>query len=268
MAKVRAPLLSMEARNQIGKQLVYFPWKGIDAVRSYVVPANPKTAGQVAQRNKMSLVVEQIQILRVHPDYPLGDDDYSGYRGLAAVYATPMTWFNAMTKSVIDSLLADKRPVLTTMNQQLTPGAGKLYPSQRFWGSEAQNCRLAYGTSPTALINLADAEEGTGEADWIADTAYDLGDYCVPTTGSKTGHVYKCTTAGTSAAAEPTWPIVYGATVTDGTAVWTCVFEGAFQWRLEVDGLPSGKVYYYQFQPKAGDPCEGAKLAICSYLIP
>jgi len=56
-------------------------------------------------------------------------------------------------------------------------------------------------------------------AAWAASTAYSAGDYCVP--GTANNHVYKCTTAGTSAAAEPTWPTAAGGTVTDGGAIWT-----------------------------------------------
>jgi hypothetical protein len=58
---------------------------------------------------------------------------------------------------------------------------------------------------------------------WVAATAYALADVVVPTAGKENGYRYECTTAGTShATTEPTWPTQEGATVTDGTAVWTC----------------------------------------------
>lgn len=60
---------------------------------------------------------------------------------------------------------------------------------------------------------------------WLLSHAYSLNNYVIPTTfGSITGEqgkIFVCTTAGTSAAAEPTWPTGEGATVTDGTAVFT-----------------------------------------------
>jgi hypothetical protein len=50
MAKVTAPLLSMEASGQIGKTQVYAKWKGVQYGRRYVVPANPKSSAQSATR--------------------------------------------------------------------------------------------------------------------------------------------------------------------------------------------------------------------------
>ena len=55
---------------------------------------------------------------------------------------------------------------------------------------------------------------------WAASTAYTLGNYRRPTTANSL--YYEVTTAGTSAASEPTWPTTIGTTVTDGTVVWTC----------------------------------------------
>ena len=57
---------------------------------------------------------------------------------------------------------------------------------------------------------------------WQASTAYTLGTVVVPTAGLENGFRYECTTAGTSGASAPTWPIVEGATVNDNTVVWTC----------------------------------------------
>lgn len=50
MAKVTAPLMSMDASGQIGKALVF--QKG-GQVRQYVVPANPQTTSQMTVRNKL-----------------------------------------------------------------------------------------------------------------------------------------------------------------------------------------------------------------------
>ena len=56
---------------------------------------------------------------------------------------------------------------------------------------------------------------------WKDATAYDLGDKVVPLAAAN-GYEYECTGAGTSDAAEPTWPTVPGATVVDDGATWTC----------------------------------------------
>ncbi len=50
MAKVTGPLFSLSASGQIAKTLVFMKWKGIADVRKYVIPANPNTAAQQAQR--------------------------------------------------------------------------------------------------------------------------------------------------------------------------------------------------------------------------
>ena len=68
-------------------------------------------------------------------------------------------------------------------------------------------------------------------SDWSADHAYSAEDCVKPTVLN--GLWYVCTTAGTShAETEPTWPTTVGETVSDGTAVWTCMED----------------VYYYEFK--------------------
>ena len=62
---------------------------------------------------------------------------------------------------------------------------------------------------------------------WQANTAYSLLAVVIPTTFG--GYTWRCTTAGTSGNAEPTWPDpTVTPTVTDGTVVWS-VGTGARQ---------------------------------------
>lgn len=68
---------------------------------------------------------------------------------------------------------------------------------------------------------------------WAAMTAYSVGDLrrqlAAVAAGSE--RVFRCTTAGTSGVAEPTWTTTKGATTNDGTAVWTEVTgNSAYGW--------------------------------------
>lgn len=56
--------------------------------------------------------------------------------------------------------------------------------------------------------------------DWTASHAFTTADWCRPTTYN--GHIYECTTAGTSGGTEPTWGTTDAGTTADGGAVWTC----------------------------------------------
>lgn len=51
MAKVTAPLMSMDASGKFGGALVFGKWKGRPTVRKLVTPANPQSANQTTSRN-------------------------------------------------------------------------------------------------------------------------------------------------------------------------------------------------------------------------
>ncbi|MHB1673765.1 MAG: DUF2961 domain-containing protein [Acidobacteriaceae bacterium] len=53
---------------------------------------------------------------------------------------------------------------------------------------------------------------------WAASTAFSAGQTVI----DSNGNLQTVTTAGTSGTAQPAWGILTGATVTDGTVVWTC----------------------------------------------
>lgn len=71
----------------------------------------------------------------------------------------------------------------------------------------------------TLKAALVTSSPSSAYSAWAATTAYSLGDVRRPTT--RNGHRYRCTTAGTSGGSEPSWPKTDGATVSDGTVVWT-----------------------------------------------
>lgn len=56
---------------------------------------------------------------------------------------------------------------------------------------------------------------------WAASTAYTVGTLIKPTNITTNPFLFEVTTAGTTGAAEPVWPTALGATVTNGTAVFT-----------------------------------------------
>ena len=58
-------------------------------------------------------------------------------------------------------------------------------------------------------------------AAWAASTAFVVGDIRRATTEQASGLWFRCTTAGTSASSEPSWPTDIGSTITDNTCVWT-----------------------------------------------
>ncbi|CAK0782151.1 conserved hypothetical protein [Gammaproteobacteria bacterium] len=53
MAKVKGPLMSMEASGTYGGTLTFGKWKGRAYVRQHVTPRNPNSAGQALGRNRM-----------------------------------------------------------------------------------------------------------------------------------------------------------------------------------------------------------------------
>src|SRR5262245_22911358 len=92
---------------------------------------------------------------------------------------------------------------------------------------------LAFSDMKVALASPAVYDLPSGNLDpysmrpvgdrWLANTAYALGEVVTPSSGGTVGngHTYRCTTAGTSGATQPSFPTSEGATVTDGTVVWT-----------------------------------------------
>ncbi len=85
------------------------------------------------------------------------------------------------------------------------------------------------GADGTTKVTVQEAAGPGGVATaWTGSTAYSVDDYV--TNG---GIIYRCTTAGTSAASGG--PTGYGATITDGTAVWTFSGIDSVPFPLEIN---------------------------------
>jgi len=155
VAKLKAPLLSLGASGALGKTLVYFPWKGIDAVREYVVPANPKTAPQVTQRGYLTAAVAAIHAAQALAVAPLNAVDISAYAKLGSTFPTPRTWFNTICKEWIDQYVATLEGAVYR-GGAITPGSTQLSVALLVTDAGANAITAGdyyYGTSPTALFN-------------------------------------------------------------------------------------------------------------------
>lgn len=96
MAKVKLPLISLEARGAIGKALVYFPWKGINAVREYVIPANPRTPDQTTQRGYFADAVADLHL----SEFTVSDQ--AAWRAYASIMPKVMTGPNTFIRQHVN----------------------------------------------------------------------------------------------------------------------------------------------------------------------
>lgn len=63
MAKVKSPMLSMDASGQVGKSFVLAKWRGVNYARQHVVPANPRSTEQSKTRNAFSALTAMWKFL-------------------------------------------------------------------------------------------------------------------------------------------------------------------------------------------------------------
>ncbi|GAH19400.1 unnamed protein product, partial [marine sediment metagenome] len=106
MAKLKAPLMSLGASGKLADTLVFFPWKGINAVREYVIPANPKTALQQVQRGYLTAAVALVHTAMADAAHPLASIDQVAYAALASAKGRIITWFNQAVKLYVDVVVA------------------------------------------------------------------------------------------------------------------------------------------------------------------
>jgi hypothetical protein len=155
MAKVNAPLFSFTASGKLADSLVYFPWKGLNAVRSYVVPSNPKSVGQTTQRGYLDACVAKIHATQVLAANALDGDDVAAYALLASAEASPRTWFNEVVKKWLDCKVAGKKPVIYsdgTISDKTANSIDLILYLNEETGSSVVAGKFYFGTSKTSLL--------------------------------------------------------------------------------------------------------------------
>lgn len=154
MAKLKAPLMSLGASGRIANTLVFFPWKGLNVVREYVIPSNPKSTGQTTQRGYITAAVADIHAAQIASPGPLGSLDKAAYSLLGSLYATPRTWFNQICKQWCNQSKAAKVPT-TFRGASLAIASGQI--TITVYSDEIAVAKITagnfyYGTSKTAML--------------------------------------------------------------------------------------------------------------------
>lgn len=169
MAKTTAPLFSFTASGAIAKSLVYFPWKGLAAVRKYVVPTNPNTTAQSTHRAFLTQAVAKIHLAMADATYPVNSADRAAYSLWGTVTGKIMTWFNTITKMWVEARVASLSACIFS-GGSVTAAATQLTLALHITaaiGAEPTTGKIHYGQSKTQLISsvvCTIADLATGKA--------------------------------------------------------------------------------------------------------
>ena len=96
MAKVTGPLFSLGARGKLGQAIVFSAWKGINVVREYLIPANPKSADQGDRRTILGGMGRSPKYIQAEKVY---------YNFAKAVTPSGQSWISQYVKYIIDKYM-------------------------------------------------------------------------------------------------------------------------------------------------------------------
>lgn len=143
MAKVTGPLFSMSASGKLANSLVYMSWKGIDDVRQFVIPANPNTAAQQAQRSHFTDAVNDWHTAGYTAD------DVAAFDLAALAQKMPMSGFNIHQKYFLSAVIAGNTwyPLTSVAVSSITASGASVAANV----SADETGVLYYGTSKTTM---------------------------------------------------------------------------------------------------------------------
>lgn len=94
VAKLLAPLLSFSASGKLANSIVAFSWHGINCLRSYVIPHNPRTPEQQANRQHIKIATFAWK------NYLLAPLAREGWTNWATIDERPLTGYNAAVSNM------------------------------------------------------------------------------------------------------------------------------------------------------------------------
>jgi len=152
MAKVTGPLMSMDARGKLANSIVYIGWRGIQDVRRWVKPANPRTTKQVEQRNRFTQAVDKY--------HELTPTDKQAWETKAS--GKPYSGFNLFVSRVVKTLVAGKtwQLIKDVKAENITSSSADITG----YTDNAELVRVEYGTNPGVYTAYADEPSGRTEA--------------------------------------------------------------------------------------------------------
>jgi len=100
MAKVYMPLLSAQASGKLAKSMVHFYWKGLNVVRQWVIPTNPRDVDQRIARQKLAAMGKNLAAIKTPT--PLLVSGAQLYQLLVAETPANMIWNAYFVKKTLD----------------------------------------------------------------------------------------------------------------------------------------------------------------------
>jgi len=158
MAKVKGPLFSLEASGKLADSLVYMNWKGIQDVRQWLIPANPRTAKQQTQRGYLTDAVNMVHTTAFN------QADRDAWDLFASTLAQVMSGFNALVKSYINAKVAGKD--FTPLYGCEVSGITSSGFTVTVYSELATDVKLYYGTSKTVLGSEVSGTYESGTKKW------------------------------------------------------------------------------------------------------
>ena len=167
MAVLKAPLFSFAASGKLADTLVFMKWKGLNDVRKYVIPTNPKSAAQITQR----FTNFKAGVTKWHT-FALSPLDLAAWALLASTciskrhlsYVGVMSNFNAFMRYFVDGIIANAAAVWNEIAKVTpVPTSATLITVTSLKGKLADNLVLYYGKTTSYMPTPVGPEVGAAD---------------------------------------------------------------------------------------------------------